>query len=404
MNRLLPRIAFVLFVCLLFLSHAAGVYRIEPSTASLPAFSAGWPALDSLIMTPEFLLLATIGLLLSFCLPQLEPLPASLLTLASTVPPIYLIYTAVLQPSVLPLEYYLLVILILFVTNVLISYYAYSHQRQQIIDTFSHYVPAEVVRQLCREPDSFSLEGESRELTVLFADLVNFTSVAEQLEPRELTRLLNRHFDVMSSVLLDHDATIDKYIGDSVMAFWGAPLVQDEQSNKALDAAFAMQDTVAKLSRDFSERDWPMLELCIGINRGSMNVGNIGSSKRANYTVIGDAVNVASRLERLTREYRVPIITSEFVMQATPDYTYRQLDCLVLRGKQKPANIYQPLFKGTSNANDDNAWLGKHDRAIELYLNGSYRQAYEHFSELLEARPDDAYYRSMLDRIDRLSA
>ncbi|MCS3904428.1 class 3 adenylate cyclase/uncharacterized membrane protein [Methylohalomonas lacus] len=392
----------MLFVCLLFLGHAAGVFRIEPGTASLPAFSAAWPVLGGLVLTVDFLLLATIGLLLSFSLPQLEPLPASLLTLGCTVPPVYLSYTGVLQPGVLPMEYYLLIILILFVINVLISYYAYSHQRQQIIDTFSHYVPVEVVRQLCREPDSFSLEGESRELTVLFADLVNFTRVAEQLEPMELTRLLNRHFDVMSSILLDHDATIDKYIGDSVMAFWGAPLVQHDQSSKALDAAFAMQEAVAELSRDFAERDWPTLDLCIGINRGDMNVGNIGSSKRASYTVIGDAVNVASRLERLTREYRVPIITSAHVVQSSPDYTFRQLDRLVLRGKQKPANIYQPLFKGASTANGDDAWLGMHDRAIELYIKGHYLQAHEQFSELLKLKPDDEYYRGMIERIDRL--
>ncbi len=362
MSYSLPRTGYILLVCVLFLGHAAGVFQVETGTASLPSIHAGWPAYDDIILTPEFLLLALIGLLLSFSLPQMEPIPASLLTIACTVLPVYLVYSGILDTTILPLEYYLLTILMLFVVNVLISYYTYSHQRQQIINTFSHYVPAEVVNELCRNPGSFSLEGESRELTVLFADLVNFTSIAETLEPRELTQLINRHFDLVTNILLEHQATIDKYIGDSIMAFWGAPLAQDNHTENAVAAAFAIQDAVNNTGSNLDRDNLTRLEIRIGLNRGIMNVGNIGSYKRASYTVIGDAVNVASRLERLTREYKVPIIVSESVAKAAPNYVFRHLDSITLRGRQDFINIYQPLYR-TSEIND---LISSQDQDIKL--------------------------------------
>lgn len=404
MGHQLPRIGYILAVCLLFLGHAAGAFHIEPSTASLPSIHATWPLFSGLVFTPEFILLAILGLVLSISLPQLEPIPASLLTVACTVPPIYLNYAGMLNTYILPMEYYLLTILMLFVINALISYYAYSRQRQQIIDTFSHYVPAEMVNRLCREPDSFSLEGESRELTVLFADLVNFTAISESMDPKNLTRLINRHFELMSNILLDHGATIDKYIGDSVMAFWGAPLALDDHSERAVAAAFAMQDAVRTIGREVGDEVGQELQLCIGLNRGIMNVGNIGSYKRANYTVIGDAVNVASRLERLTREYQVPIIVSNSVVVATPDCVYRQLDRIKIRGKQQEVDIYQPLHGKFATAHDvDNLLQEKHNEAIRLYLDHQYQQAHKEFSELLKNYPYDSYYKVMLDKTtDRL--
>ena len=397
MGHQLPRIGYILAVCLLFLGHAAGAFHIEPNTASWPSIHASWPAFNELVFTPEFFLLMILGLILSISLPQLEPIPASLLTVACTLPPIYLTYAGMLNISIIPMEYYLLTILMLFVINVLISYYAYSRQRQQIIDTFSHYVPPEMVNRLCRDPDSFSLEGESRELTVLFADLVNFTAIAECLDPKDLTRLINRHFELMTNILLDHGATIDKYIGDSVMAFWGAPLTLDDHSERAVAAAFAMQDAVRTVGQDIGDEVGQELKICIGLNRGIMNVGNIGSYRRASYTVIGDAVNVASRLERLTREYQVPIIASDSVVAATPGYVYRQLDRIAIRGKQQEVNIYQPLHdKPAITDNIETSLQVKHNEAIRLYLDHQYQQAYQAFSELLKNCPDDSYYRVML--------
>lgn len=399
MRQHLPRIGFVFFIFLLFAANAAGFFRIEPGSASLPSVSAAWPSLSELVLTREFLLLAAIGLLLSLYLPQLEPVPASLLTLASVVPPVYFSYIGALRPEILPMEYYLLMILILFVVNVLISYYAYSHQRQQIIETFSHFVHPEVVRQLCREPDSFTLEGESRELTVLFADLVNFTSIAEQLEPKQLTLLINHYFDVMTTVLFKHGATIDKYIGDSVMAFWGAPLPQENHAELAIRSAFAMQKAVDDINADFRRRDWPSIELCIGINTGMMNVGNVGSPQRASYTVLGDAVNLAARLERLTRLYHVPIIVSESVVSHTNNVTYRRLDNVIIKGKSQPVSIYQPLDGNLSHNTTLNQWLESHEAALKSYLNRNYTDARMRFGRLQSEHQGDRYYDSMLNTL-----
>lgn len=393
-----PRIMIVTLVFLLFLGNASGLIRVIPGSATLPEVNTAWPDLYHIVLTWEFLLLIAIGLVLSITLPQLEPVPASLLTVIATLPPIYLSYIGQLDITILPMEYYLLTILVLFVVNVLVSYYVYSHQRQLIIDKFSHYVPKEIVHKLCQHPDSFTLEGEFREMTVLFADLVNFTSISEQLDPKELTRLINHHFDAMTTVLLDNGATIDKYMGDSVMAFWGAPLPDDDHTDKAVAAAFAMQQAVAETDQKFIDRGWPLLTLRIGINRGMMNVGNIGSVQRASYTVIGDAVNVAARLEQLAREYRVPIIVSESVARSTKAFSYRQLDRVVLRGKQNPIGIYQPLNGKSAIAAASGDWLNDHDTALALYIDQHYELARSKFSELQSKYPNDGYYQCMLDK------
>jgi adenylate cyclase len=177
-------------------------------------------------------------------------------------------------------------------------------------------VPRELVDELAARPGRVSLEGESRRMSVLFADIHGFASIAESLDPRELPRLMNQFLTRMTRVIQRHRGTIDKYMGDSVMAFWGAPLEDTRHAGNATLAALAMQREMRELNRQFGDCGWPELRLGIGINTGVMSVGNMGSEFRMAYTVMGDAVNLGARLEGLTRVYGVDIIVSQFTREA----------------------------------------------------------------------------------------
>ncbi|MBF8270204.1 MAG: adenylate/guanylate cyclase with Chase sensor, partial [Gammaproteobacteria bacterium] len=179
--------------------------------------------------------------------------------------------------TLVPMEYSLLTVLILYSVNVLISYFRVTHARQKIIEVFGQYVPPDVVSEINKHPGQVNMEGESRRLTVFFCDLQNFTGTAEQLNPKQLSALLNEYLSSMSEILFKHGATIDKYIGDSIMAFWGAPLPQADHARRAVLSSFAMHEKIQHLSEQFINKGWPGPKMGIGMNTGMMNVGNMGS-------------------------------------------------------------------------------------------------------------------------------
>ena len=258
-------------------------------------------SLPEIATSIEFIILVTSGLLLSVMLPLLSPIGASLLVFLLALPPIALELYYPYNDSVVPMQFSLLVLLVLFGINVLLKYFAESQQKQKMLDAFSQYVPPQIVGELGQNTRQTMLEGESRYLTVFFCDLRNFTSMSEKLDSKEVVRLLNEYFTVMTTVLYRYGATIDKYVGDSIMAFWGAPLPQQDHVQRAVLAAFEMHREMHKLSGIFLARGLPSPTIGIGINSGVMNVGNMGSRYRLAYTVIGDPVNLAFRLQGTTR-------------------------------------------------------------------------------------------------------
>lgn len=244
---------------------------------------------------------------------------------------------------VLPFASVALFILVLFVCQLLYSQIVESRSRAQLSTVFGQYVPRELVDEIAARPQSVSLAGESRHMTVLFSDIHGFSGIAEALNPRQLTHLMNEFLTAMTRVIHQRRGTIDKYMGDSVMAFWGAPLDAPDHARQAVLAALDMQAEMERLNERFAERGWPRLRLGIGLNTGHMSVGNMGSEFRMAYTVMGDAVNLASRLEGLTRRYGTGIIASQFTRAAVPEVRFMELGRANVRGREGPVTLYEPL-------------------------------------------------------------
>jgi adenylate cyclase len=208
---------------------------------------------------------------------------------------------------------------------------------------FSQYVPPEIVQELDVTEADVSLEGDSRDMSVLFSDVRGFTTLSEGLSPRELTRLMNEMLTPLTECIHQRRGTIDKYMGDAIMAFWGAPLQDAEHARNAVLAAQEMIACTARIREDFAARGWPPVHIGVGISTGPMNVGNMGSRFRMAYTVLGDTVNLGSRLEGLTKRYGVDIIVSGVTMQGIPDMAFRELDAVRVKGKNEPVSIFEPL-------------------------------------------------------------
>ncbi|MGR8946401.1 MAG: adenylate/guanylate cyclase domain-containing protein [Gammaproteobacteria bacterium] len=350
------------------------------------------PALQKM----DFVIFLICGAALCFALPKASPIAASAITLGATAVTFFVAYKQAANNGVVPLEFTLLTLLILFTVNVLFGYFVETHEKQKIIDMFGQFVPPAVVDTIASQPEQLNLNGEARELSVMFCDIKHFSTMSERLEPTELADLLNVYFTEMTDVLRDHGATIDKYIGDAIMAFWGAPIHRTAHAAESLEAARAMLGTLPKLRDIFSRRGWPHLDVGIGINTGFMNVGNMGSRYRLAYTVIGDAVNLAARYEALTRLYGTQIIVGEATRVANPNLIFRELDYVRVKGKGIATRLYEPLFslQGVSNE-----LLSEHQRALNAYYAADWDNAEKAFTKLHHSAENPVYYLLMIDRI-----
>ena len=248
---------------------------------------------------------------------------------------------------VMPLASPLLMITTLFVLNMSYGYLEEERNKRQLKESFGQYVSPEVIDEMISNPQAMeSMEGTSRNMTVLFSDIRNFTTISEGMEPKDLMRLMNEYLTPMTRLIIDKDkyqGTIDKYIGDAIMAFWGAPLFDPNHAKHGVMAAMEMQKLAAELTAQFKTRGWPEIRIGVGVNTGTMAVGNMGSSFRRAYTVLGDPVNLAARLEGLTKEYGVGILVSETSKDAAPGIVYRELDRVRVKGKDQAVSIYQPI-------------------------------------------------------------
>ncbi len=292
----------------------------------------------------DLLQVLAVGLVLGLLLPLLGPLWSIMLTLATAAGlgglNFWLYNSAGL---VLPLATALLLVGALFICNLGWGYLFEYRNRKAIVNLFGEYVAPELVAEMAANPASYNMDGEIRELTVMFSDVRGFTTISESLQPNELREYINVYLTAMSEDIRGNRGTLDKYIGDAVMAFWGAPLELPDHAARAVATALKMQQTTLLLNEEFTRRNWPPLKIGVGLNTGQMRVGDMGSKIRRAYTVMGDAVNLSSRLESITKVYGVGVLVGQATRQAAPQFAYRELDRVRVKGKNEPVPIYEPL-------------------------------------------------------------
>ena len=331
----------------------------------------------------EFMLLLLAGLLLAFKLPKLNPLKAVLLTLAVLAAVMGINFASWQYANlVLPIASLLVMISLIYLLNMSYGYFVESRGKRQLTGLFGQYVPPELVDEMAQNPEAINLKGESREMTVLFSDIRGFTTISEGLDPEQLTLLMNDFLTPLTKVIHEQRGTIDKYMGDAIMAFWGAPLRDNNHAQHALNAAIKMVEALKPLNLKFAEKGWPPIKIGVGLNTGNMTVGNMGSSFRMAYTVMGDSVNLGSRIESLTKNYGVDIMVSEFTKAQTQDMIYRELDTVRVKGKDKPVTVFEPLGLVEQLTKETLDALDLYGQALKLYRNQEWDTAMTQFKNL----------------------
>ena len=348
----------------------------------------------------EFIVISLIGILLTFSLPMLSALYSSLVILGSIVLLIASNFYAWTNAQlVLPIAAPVLLVILLFALQMTYGFFVESRGKRQLAHLFGQYVPPELVDEMSMNMKDINLDGEMREMSVLFSDVRGFTTISESLEPKELTDYINAFLTPITKVIHDDRGTIDKYMGDAVMAFWGAPLEDDQHALHALTAAIGIVERMKSLRVEFSKKQWPEIYVGVGVNTGVMNVGNKGSEFRVDYTILGDAVNLGSRLEGLTKVYDVDIITSEFTRHSVPEFEYRELDRVRVKGKDKPVTIYEPLGLLESIDKSERKLLKQFHIGIKQYRAQNWDAAEREIFGLSQLEPDRKIYKIYLDRI-----
>ena len=293
-----------------------------------------------------------------------------------------------------------LLVLAIALLNIIYGYLFETRRRERLKEMFGQYVPEKHIEKMLKTSSNYGLHGEDREMTVLFADIRNFTSVSEGMPAAELVELLNTFFTPMTEVIFEHRGTIDKYVGDLIMAFWGAPLKDKRHAYHAIFSAILMQKKVKDLRAIFLEHQWPEIKIGIGINSGIMSVGDMGSRFRRNYTVLGDAVNLASRIEGLTKFYGVDIIVTEYTMKDEDQFVFRKLDLVRVKGKQKNVILYEVVGIKADVSPRVIEELRLYHQGLEHYFKQEWEETYKLISSLHQDHPHKKIYKIYLERID----
>ena len=335
--------------------------KVTPLSANATGVSINANLLENILdnkfieKSPNFIEIATIvisGILLGLLLPSMGALGGSLIALSlillySTFATYMLVYRHLWIYLVLPVSNMFTV----FFGQTIIRFFIEEKKAREIRGIFSRYVSPKIVEALITDSDSARLGGEQREITVLFSDVVGFTNLSEKLPPEEVVKRLNEYFNDMVGIIFEHDGTLNKFIGDALMAFWGAPIAQPDHAALAVRCALDMVKRMSELQAQWEAEGKTVIDIGIGINTGEVLVGNIGAEgKQMDYTIIGDNVNLGSRVEALTRKYKVKVLATEFTVErckpaiesGTLDGTplFRGIESVVVKGKEQPVGIY----------------------------------------------------------------
>jgi len=347
----------------------------------------------------EFIILILIAATMAFLLPVSSPLMA---TVATTIVLILTVSGTLMawnSQIILPLASPVLLIVLNYILHMSYGFFIESRGKRQLAHLFGQYIPPEIVDEMSKSPANFSLDGENKVMTVLFSDVRGFTTISEGMDPKQLTQLMNALLTPMTRVIHKHRGTIDKYMGDAIMSFWGAPLEDPDHARHALHAAMEMMVELKIMQKDFESRGWPPINIGIGLNTGNMNVGNMGSEFRMAYTVLGDSVNLGARLEGLTKEYGVNIIVSESTKESIPEFTYRDLDLVRVKGKNEPIAIFEPIGHEDEIDEATTLELARYNQALQSFRAQNWDQAETDFFALSQIHPDRFLYQVYLNRV-----
>jgi adenylate cyclase len=357
----------------------------------------------SYVLGAEVVLLLLAGLVMVLLLPLLSPLRA---TLASIVLLLFILTVNLVfweyGNLVLPLASAVLLVLTLYALNMSYGYFVESRTKRQFTELFGQYVPPELVEEMSRNPESYSMEGRKAELTVLFSDIRGFTTISEGLGPDELTHLMNEYLSAMTEVVRRNRGTLDKYIGDAIMAFWGAPVSDVQHARHAVVTAMQMQAALPAVNKMFAAKGWPEIKIGVGVNTGDMTVGDMGSVVRKAYTVMGDAVNLGSRLEGITKQYGVGILVGETARKAIKDIVFREVDRVQVKGKEEPVAIYEPIGLEGEVDKATQEELKLWNQALRHYRAQEWDQAEVTLLNLSRLAPGRALYGKYMERIAHL--
>jgi adenylate cyclase len=281
---------------------------------------------------------------------------------------------------------------LIYLSQGVVAFIVEQRQRRELRNAFSMYVSPTVVDEVIAHPERLKLGGERREITILFTDLAGFTTISEGLEPEQVASVINRHLSGMTDTILEHSGTVDKFIGDGIMAFWGAPIENARQSEDAVLAAIAMQKKMDVMGAEILEETGAQLKMRVGINRGTCIVGNMGGSNRFDYTAMGDAINLASRLEGVNKVYGTNILASEAVVSAIHNHIrFREVDAVRVKGKNVGITVYTPC--------EEEALIAMHAEALAAYRAGDFGAAERSLRRLLETYRGDPVATVFLQRI-----
>lgn len=293
--------------------------------------------------------------------------------------------------------YFYIILAATFMVSYLYRYLTEFREKSELKGAFSKYVSPEIVKKIMMDPDKLGLGGESRNISVLFTDIAHFTSISEKLKPVSLVALLNEYFDAMGEVIKEEGGTLDKYEGDAIMAFFGAPMDQPDHAKKACMTALKMRLKLNDLLKSWKENPLlpggeqkPVIDFRCGVNSGDVIVGNIGAKDRFNYTVMGDSVNLASRLEGANKQYGTNLIISEFTLaQIGDEFIVRELDLIKVVGKEKPVRIFELLGMKADLTAESSVLLNLYAKGIGLYKTSKFEEALHQFEEILKSFPAD---------------
>ncbi len=350
----------------------------------------------------SFLLLVAIfvlGIVLSFMIAMMSAGLGVGVFVISIIASVAVNFYAWNSGFALPLASFLMLSFLIYLTNVGYGYFVESRGKRQLTDLFGQYVPPELVDKMAEDPLKYSMAARKTQLTVLFADIVGFTSISEGLTPQELTEFVNGYLTEMSFVIRSNGGTLDKYIGDAIMAFWGAPIDDANHGYNGVLTSLKMQEKLAELRASYKERGWPDIKVGLGLSSGDMTVGDMGSKIRKAYTVMGDNVNLGSRLEGATRQYGVWILVSEATKNIAEGILFRAIDMVRVKGKNVPIRIFEPIGVEKELSDEKKEQIYKWNDMFALYQKQAWDEAQAILDQLLVIEPDFKLYKVFAERI-----